>query len=71
MSLSLDDFFNGDSYQLSYIFQKEQELMKEEEKEYKKMEMESNNTNPKGSQIPLKQDDSENAIMAYEAYFED
>ena len=71
MSLSLNDFFEADSFYISYIFRKELELVKEEEKEYKKMEMQSNNTNSSGSTIPLKQEDSPNAVMMYEAYFEE
>lgn len=71
MSLSLEEFFNTDSFYISYILKKELDLMEAEKDEYEKMSMEMNNTNPKGSQTPLKQKDSENAVMFYEAYFDD
>lgn len=71
MSMSLEDFFNTDSFYIAYILQKEKELIDYENKEMEKLEKQSNNSNKSGSQIPLKQDDTPNAIMAYEAYFED
>ena len=70
MSLSIEEFFNTDSFYISYIFQKEVELIEHEEREYDRMEKEMNNTNSTGSQVPLKQKDSPNAVMMYEAYFE-
>lgn len=71
MSLSLEDFFNADSFHISYLLNKEKELMDYEQEEYEKMEKQMNNTNSKGSQVPLKQKDSPDAIMMYEAYFDD
>lgn len=47
------------------------ELIEKENEEYERMEMEMNNTNSTGSKTPLKEKDSEDAIMAYEAYFEE
>lgn len=71
MSLSLDDFFNTDSFYISYLLQKEMELMEAEKEEYDRIDKQNKNTNTTGSQIPLKQRDSENAVMFYEAYFDD
>jgi hypothetical protein len=69
--MSLEDFFNTDSFYIGYILSKEIELIEHEAEEYDKMEKQMNNTNPKGSQTTLKQKDSPNAIMMYEAYFDD
>lgn len=69
--MSLEDFFNTDSFYINYLLNKEKELMDYESKEREKMEMQSKNTNKSGSQVPLKQEDSPNAVLAYEAYFED
>ena len=69
--MSLEEFFNTDSFYISYLFLKEKELMEHEILEYEKMEKKMNNTNPKGSQTSLKQQDSPDAVMMYEAYFDD
>ena len=71
MSLSLEEFFNTDSFYISYILAKEIELIEHEAEEYEKMEKEMSNTNPKCSQVPLKVKDTPNAVMMYEAYFDD
>ena len=71
LSLTLEDFFNTDSFYIHYLINKEMELIEKENEEYERMEMEMNNTNSTGSKTPLKEKDSEDAIMAYEAYFEE
>ena len=71
MALSFNDFLDYDSFYMNYLLDKEKELIKHEQKEYQKMEMKSKNTNSKGTQTPLKVEDSPDAILAYEAYFKE
>lgn len=70
-SLSLNDFWAMDWWQFQYIYDKEMELIKEEEKEYKKQELQSTSTSSSGRMIPNKVDDSQEGIDAYNSLFVD
>lgn len=68
MGLSLKEYWDSDSYQIGYIFQKEKELMDYESKEYEDMKLEQSTTSRTGKKVPNKYEDDEELEDIYNSF---
>lgn len=68
LGMSLQDFWDSDSRQIGYLVQKEQELIKYEDEEYERMELENSTTSRTGKKVPNKYDDDEEYVDIYNSF---
>lgn len=64
LSMSIDDFMNTPSRIISYLLDKEYEIIAYEEKEREKMELEMKSTSKGGKMIPNKYENSKEVDLA-------
>lgn len=69
ISLSLKEFWETDTVQINYVLNKELEIIKAEEKEREKRELELESTSSTGKMIPNKYDNSDTMEEALESYY--
>lgn len=68
LGMSLQDFWDSDSRQIGYLVQKEQELIRYEDEEYERMELENSTTSRTGKKVPNKYDDDEEYVDIYNSF---